>query len=61
VADLAGAPLLARLPLDPQLAALSDIGQIESIEQPELAALVRNLEERLPQTQTYAPAELVVQ
>jgi ATP-binding protein involved in chromosome partitioning len=61
VADLAGAPLLARLPLDPRMAALSDRGEVESIEEPELDALVRKLQERLPQTQTHAPVELVAQ
>lgn len=61
VADLAGAPLLARLPLEPRMAALSDRGEVESIEQPELDALVRSLQERLPQTQTHAPVELVAQ
>jgi ATP-binding protein involved in chromosome partitioning len=61
VTERAGAPLLARLPLDPEMAALSDVGAVESLEQPELDALVRHLQEHLPQAQTAEPAELVAQ
>ena len=34
VAELAGAPLLARLPIDPNLVALADTGRVEEIDDP---------------------------
>ncbi len=40
VADLAGAPVLARLPIDPQLTALCDAGIIEEVARPELDAVI---------------------
>jgi len=40
VADLAGAPILARLPIDPQVAALCDAGKIEEVARPELDAVI---------------------
>lgn len=39
VADLAGVPVLARLPIDPQLTALCDAGKIEEVARPELEAV----------------------
>jgi len=38
VVTMASAPLLARLPIDPQVAALCDAGEIEDVVRPELAA-----------------------
>lgn len=52
VADLAGAPLLARLPLVPEMAALSDAGDVEAIGWPEMDDLAQKLQMRLPQTAT---------
>jgi ATP-binding protein involved in chromosome partitioning len=43
VADAANAPLLARLPLKPQVAALCDEGAVEAVKEPEVAALVQEL------------------
>lgn len=47
VADLAGAPLLARLPLDSNMAALCDSGNVEAVERPEMDALVRKMQKQL--------------
>ena len=44
VAKLAGAPLLAHLPIRPNLAALCDAGMIETAEEPEMIAVVKTLE-----------------
>jgi ATP-binding protein involved in chromosome partitioning len=48
VAALAGAPVLARLPIDPQITALCDSGKIETIQMPEIQACVEALIVRLP-------------
>ena len=40
VASLAGAQLLAQLPIDPKMAELSDLGEIEAIARPELDAVI---------------------
>lgn len=37
---MADAPILARLPLDPHVAAMCDAGQVESLVRPEVEALV---------------------
>lgn len=47
VAEMAGAPVLARLPIDPQVAALCDAGEIETVARPEVEALVAALTERV--------------
>ncbi|MFW6098110.1 MAG: P-loop NTPase, partial [Chloroflexota bacterium] len=63
VAELAGAPLLARLPLDANMAALSDAGNVEAIERQEMDVLVRKLQKRLPrtkQTKTREQAQVAV-
>jgi hybrid cluster-associated redox disulfide protein len=44
VAELAGAPLFARLPLDPALVALADTGRVEEIDDPLVDALAASLE-----------------
>jgi Mrp family chromosome partitioning ATPase len=43
IAIAAGASVWARLPIDPQFAALCDAGRIEEIDQPELAVLAQKL------------------
>ncbi|NPV57510.1 MAG: Mrp/NBP35 family ATP-binding protein [Anaerolineae bacterium] len=43
IAKTAGAPLLARLPLRPQLAMLGDAGQIEEADAPEFEQIARQL------------------
>jgi Mrp family chromosome partitioning ATPase len=43
VATLAGAPVLARLPIDPQVAALCDAGKIEEVARPELDTVIAAL------------------
>lgn len=40
VAAAAGAPVLARLPIDPQLAALCDVGEVASVTRPDIEPLV---------------------
>jgi Mrp family chromosome partitioning ATPase len=40
VAALAGAPLLARLPIDPQIASQCDLGNIETVNLPELQTCI---------------------
>lgn len=47
VADMARVPILARLPLDPQVAARCDAGEVESVVQPEIEVLVAMLNELL--------------
>jgi hybrid cluster-associated redox disulfide protein len=47
VAELAGAPLLARLPIDPSLVARSDAGRVEEIDDPIVDELARSLEDSL--------------
>jgi hybrid cluster-associated redox disulfide protein len=44
VADLAGAPLLARMPIDPKLVALADNGRVEEIDDPIVDVLAAGLE-----------------
>jgi len=46
VATLAGAPVLARLPIDPQVAALCDAGEIETVTLPEMNACVEALAQK---------------
>jgi Mrp family chromosome partitioning ATPase len=48
VAEAAGAPLLARLPIDPQIAERCDAGEIETITQDELNACVEALAKNQP-------------
>lgn len=48
VAQVAGVPVLARLPIDPQIAALCDSGALETVTRPEIEALVQTLAQRLP-------------
>ena len=43
VATLAGAPVLGRLPIDPQVAALCDAGKIDEVSRPELDAVIATL------------------
>jgi Mrp family chromosome partitioning ATPase len=49
VAEAAGAPLLARLPIDPQIAERCDAGEIETITQDELNACVEALAQKQPE------------
>jgi hybrid cluster-associated redox disulfide protein len=44
VADLAEAPLLARLPIDPRIVALADAGRIEEIDDPVIDSLAAALD-----------------
>jgi Mrp family chromosome partitioning ATPase len=44
VADLAAAPLLARLPIDPRIVALADAGRIEEIDDPVVDTLATALD-----------------
>jgi len=44
VAELAGAPILARLPIDPALVALADDGRVEEIDDPIVDALAAALD-----------------
>ncbi|BDE07357.1 iron-sulfur cluster carrier protein [Vulcanimicrobium alpinum] len=44
VADLAGAPLFARMPIDPNLVALADAGRIEEIDDPIVDVLAQQLQ-----------------
>jgi hybrid cluster-associated redox disulfide protein len=44
VAELAGAPVLARIPIQPNLVALADAGRVEEIDDPVLDTLARELE-----------------
>jgi len=50
VALTAAAPLLARLPIDPQLAALCDAGEIESMTLAEIPALLKAFIQAVPVT-----------
>lgn len=49
VAEAAGAPLLARLPIEPTIASLCDAGEIERIVLDEMTACVEALTLRLPE------------
>ncbi|MDQ6942463.1 MAG: P-loop NTPase [Candidatus Eremiobacteraeota bacterium] len=44
VAELAGAPVFARLPIDPKLVALADTGRVEEIDDPVIDVLASQLE-----------------
>ncbi|HZO95207.1 MAG TPA: P-loop NTPase [Candidatus Baltobacteraceae bacterium] len=44
VADLAGAPVLARMPIDPALVALADDGRVEEVDDPVVDVLAGGLE-----------------
>lgn len=44
VAAAAGVPLWARLPIDPQVAALCDAGRVEEVQMPEIQQLLAQLE-----------------
>ncbi len=50
VAEAAGAPLLARLPIDPTIAPLCDAGEIERLALDEINACVEALGQKLPET-----------
>jgi len=52
----ANAPLLARIPIDPQIAALCDAGGIEQYQGPEFEELVENFLSVAPQAAAPAPA-----
>jgi Mrp family chromosome partitioning ATPase len=43
VAELAGAPLFARMPIDPKLVALADTGRVEEIDDPVVDVLAQQL------------------
>jgi Mrp family chromosome partitioning ATPase len=43
VAEMSGAPIVARLPIDPKVAALCDAGEVESVVRPEIDGLVETL------------------
>jgi Mrp family chromosome partitioning ATPase len=48
VTEIACAPLLARLPIDPSVVARCDAGQIEDVQLPELPALMSAFLEAVP-------------
>ena len=50
------APLIAKLPIDPEIARLSDAGLIESYESPESEELIVNFLERAPEKHPQVPA-----
>jgi len=50
VAQLAGAPVLAQLPIDPTIATLCDAGEIETVTLPEMGACVEALALKQPET-----------
>lgn len=58
VADLAGAPLLARMPIDPNLVALADNGRVEEIDDPIVDVLAAGLE-RVMAMRPEKPAETI--
>ena len=53
VAQAAAAPILARLPMDPQAAALCDAGEIESMTLAEIPALLKAFIQVVPVTTRY--------
>jgi Mrp family chromosome partitioning ATPase len=53
VALISAAPLLARLPMDPQVAALSDAGEIESMTLAEIPVLLKAFIQAVPMTPLY--------
>jgi len=48
VAEMAGAPILARLLIDPKMAALCDAGEVESVVRPEIEATVDAVVQLMP-------------
>jgi len=58
VATLAGAPMLARLPIDPNLVALADHGRVEEIDDPVVDQLAENLQTAMAQRPA-KPAETI--
>ena len=58
VATLAGAPMLARLPIDPNLVALADNGRVEEIDDPVVDVLAEKLQAAMAQRPA-KPAETI--
>ena len=58
VAELAGAPILARLPIDPNLVALADNGRVEEIDHPVIDVLAERLQAAMAQRPA-KPAETI--
>ena len=58
VAALAGAPMLARLPIDPNLVALADNGRVEEIDDPVVDQLAEKLQAAMAQRPA-KPAETI--
>jgi hybrid cluster-associated redox disulfide protein len=58
VAELAGAPMLARLPIDPNLVALADHGRVEEIDHPVIDVLAERLQAAMAQRPA-KPAETI--
>jgi|GEM_PF-2463735 len=48
VAELANAPVLSRLPINPFIAALCDEGKVESVTLPEVASMINTFIEAVP-------------
>ncbi|HEY0615451.1 MAG TPA: P-loop NTPase [Candidatus Elarobacter sp.] len=55
VAELAGAPLFARMPIDPRLVALADTGRVEEIDDPIVDLLAEKLQAAMAQRPAKAP------
>jgi ATP-binding protein involved in chromosome partitioning len=55
VAELAGAPVLARLPIDPNLVALADHGRVEEIDDPVVDLLAGKLQAAMAQRPAKPP------
>ena len=51
VADLAGAPIIGNLPIDPEMTRLADAGEIEKYEHEAYAALAETFIEAVPITE----------
>jgi Mrp family chromosome partitioning ATPase len=58
VAELAGAPVFARLPIDPKLVALADTGRVEEIDDPVIDILASQLEAAMAKRPS-KPAETI--
>jgi hypothetical protein len=58
VAELAGAPVFARLPIDPKLVALADNGRVEEIDDPVIDILASQLEAAMAKRPS-KPAETI--
>jgi Mrp family chromosome partitioning ATPase len=56
LADRIGAPVLARLPIDPQVASLADTGRVEDVKMPAFATVVEALVEYIAAPSPVAPA-----